>query len=106
MYLQLIIPYRGDFYDAQSLKLAGDLGQVLFHPYDLRYEDSILKCVKYSNIVINLVGRDWETKNFTYDRVHVDGAARIARICKQNGVERFIHLSCLNATPDPEVYYL
>lgn len=27
---QVIIPYRGDFYDAARLKLAGDLGQILF----------------------------------------------------------------------------
>ncbi|XP_058789495.1 NADH dehydrogenase [ubiquinone] 1 alpha subcomplex subunit 9, mitochondrial [Phymastichus coffea] len=103
---QIIIPYRKDFYDVQSLKLCGDLGQVLFHPFDLRDEDSILKCIKYSNVVINCIGCDWETKNFKYDDVHVDGAARLARICKQNGVERFIHLSCLNANPEPEPIFL
>lgn len=31
-------------------------------PYHLNDEDSIKKCLKYSNVVINLVGRDWETK--------------------------------------------
>ncbi|NP_001165787.1 NADH dehydrogenase (ubiquinone) 1 alpha subcomplex, 9, 39kDa [Nasonia vitripennis] len=99
---QLILPYRGDFYQVAPLKLCGDLGQVLFHPFDLRDEESILKCIKYSNVVINLIGCDWETKNFTYDDCHVQGAARLARICKQNGVERFIHVSCLNASPNPE----
>lgn len=102
-FFQVIIPYRCDFYDVQHLKQCGDLGQVLFHPFDLRDEDSILKCIKYSNVVINCIGREWETKNFKYDDVNVEGAARLARICKQNGVERFIHLSCLNATPEPEV---
>ncbi|XP_058831213.1 NADH dehydrogenase [ubiquinone] 1 alpha subcomplex subunit 9, mitochondrial-like [Topomyia yanbarensis] len=98
---QVIIPYRGDHYDALRLKLVGDLGQVLFHPYHLCDEESIHKAVKYSNVVINLVGRDWETKNFTFQDVHVDGARRIARIAKQAGVEKFIHLSSMNATASP-----
>lgn len=67
--LQIIIPYRGDHYDVLRLKLVGDLGQVLFIPYHLCDEDAIRKAVKHSNIVINLVGRDWETRNFSFDKV-------------------------------------
>ncbi|XP_055596042.1 NADH dehydrogenase [ubiquinone] 1 alpha subcomplex subunit 9, mitochondrial [Uranotaenia lowii] len=99
---QLIIPYRADHYEAIRLKLVGDLGQVLFHPYHLMDEDSIRKAVKYSNVVINLVGRDWETKNFTFQDVHVDGARRLARIAREAGVEKFIHVSSLNASANPE----
>lgn len=98
---QLILPYRGDNYDPMRLKLCGDLGQVYFHPYNLRDEESIAKAVKYSNVVINLVGRDWETRNFNFDEVHVEGAKRLARISKEAGVERFIHLSALNASEHP-----
>lgn len=99
---QLILPYRADHYEALRLKLAGDLGQVLFTPYHLCDEKSIYNAVKHSNVVINLVGRDWETKNFSFQDVHVDGARRLARISKQAGVEKFIHLSSLNSTPHPE----
>ncbi|KPI91213.1 PREDICTED: NADH dehydrogenase [ubiquinone] 1 alpha subcomplex subunit 9, mitochondrial [Papilio xuthus] len=99
---QMILPYRSDFYDANRLKVAGDLGQVLFTPFDIRDEESIAKAVKYSNVVINLVGRDYETKNFSYTDVHVDGPRRIARICREMGVERFIHLSYLNAERHPQ----
>ncbi|XP_022828922.1 NADH dehydrogenase [ubiquinone] 1 alpha subcomplex subunit 9, mitochondrial [Spodoptera litura] len=99
---QMILPYRSDFYDAQRLKVAGDLGQVLFTPYDLRDEESIAKAVQYSNVVINLVGRDYETKNFKYKDVHIDGPRRLARISREMGVERFIHVSYLNASPKPK----
>lgn len=99
---QLILPYRGDNYEALRLKVAGDLGQILFSPYALRDEDSIRKAVKYSNVVINLVGRDWETKNFKFDDVHVEGARRLARIAREAGVEKFIHVSALNASPQPQ----
>ncbi|CAH0717272.1 unnamed protein product, partial [Brenthis ino] len=98
---QMILPYRGDFYDAQRLKVCGDLGQVLFTPYDLRDEESIAKAVRYSNVVVNLVGRDYETKNFKFHDVNVEGARRLARISREMGVERFIHLSYLNAEEHP-----
>ena len=38
---QMIIPYRGDHYRQMKLKVYGDLGQVLFTPYDLRDEEAI-----------------------------------------------------------------
>jgi NADH dehydrogenase (ubiquinone) 1 alpha subcomplex subunit 9 len=100
---QLILPYRGDHYDALRLKLVGDLGQVLFAPYDLRDEESIKKAIRYSNVVINLVGRDWETKNFSFDDAHVKGARTLARLAQEAGVEKFIHVSALNVTSNPKV---
>lgn len=103
---QLIIPYRADHYEAIRLRLCGDLGQVLFQPYNLRDEEAIAKAVRYSNVVINLVGRDWETKNFKYDDVHVTGARNIARIAKEAGVKKFIHVSALNAAEHPEPHVL
>lgn len=84
------------------LRLVGDLGQVLFMPYELRDEASIKKAMRHSNVVINLIGRDWETKNFTFDDIYVHGPARIARLAKECGVEKLIHVSSLNAEEYPE----
>ena len=85
------------------LKPSGELGQIFFHPFDIRDEESIRRCIKYSNVVINLIGREYETKNFSFEDVHVEGARTLARICKESGVERLIHLSCLNASSNPQV---
>jgi len=103
---QVICPYRGDPYFMKDLKLAGDLGQILFLPFSLKDEESIRKCMKYSNVVINLIGRDWETKNYKFDDVHVKGAQDLARIARESGVERFIHVSHLNAQPHPTPIYV
>jgi len=103
---QMIFPYRGEHYKMMRLKPIGDLGQVLFAPFELKDEDSIRKVVSHSNIVINLIGRDWETKNFSYEDVNVTGPQRIARICKEAGVERLVHMSHINARENPESAFL
>ncbi|XP_063236665.1 NADH dehydrogenase [ubiquinone] 1 alpha subcomplex subunit 9, mitochondrial [Bacillus rossius redtenbacheri] len=99
---QVIVPYRGDHYDVLRLKMVGDLGQVLFLPFHLQDDTSIRKALKYSTVAVNLIGRDWETKNFSFDDVHVDGARRLARLAREAGVEKFVHVSALNADPNPE----
>ncbi|RWS07188.1 hypothetical protein B4U79_09089, partial [Dinothrombium tinctorium] len=103
---QIIIPFRGDPYEVRHLKVVGDLGQVLFFPYYLRNPESIYKAVKYSNVVINLIGKDNETPSFTYDEVHVEGARLLAKVCRDAGVQRFIHVSSLNCSENPPSHIL
>lgn len=78
------------------------MGQILFKFYDVHDDKAIYDSVKHSNVVINLIGRDWETKNFKFDDVHVKIASKIAKISREAGVEKFIHLSALNASSQPE----
>ncbi|XP_037501978.1 NADH dehydrogenase [ubiquinone] 1 alpha subcomplex subunit 9, mitochondrial [Rhipicephalus sanguineus] len=99
---QLVLPSRTNLYDMQRLKLCGDLGQVLFTPFNLKDELSIAKAMKYSNVVINLIGKDTETSNFSFNEVHVKGAERIARIARESGVQKLIHFSALNVMENPK----
>lgn len=99
---QLILPARAHLYFMQRLKLCGDLGQIIFIPFNLKDELSIAKAMKYSNVVINLIGKDVETSNFPFSEVHVKGAERIARIARESGVQKLIHFSALNATENPK----
>jgi len=100
---QVIIPYRGDHYDVLRLKLIGDLGQTLFSEFHLQDEASIMKAIKHSDVVINMVGREWETKNFSFDDVHNTGARMLARCARQAGARTFIHVSHLLASENPDV---
>ncbi|KAI0712549.1 NADH dehydrogenase [Earliella scabrosa] len=101
----IVIPYR-DEDEKRHLKVAGDLGQITSLEWDLRRPDQIEECLRHSDIVYNLVGRDYETKNFSFDDVHAKGAELIASIAAQSGVERFVHVSHLNAAHDsPSAFY-
>ena len=40
-------------------------------------------------------------RNFSYDDVHVKVARSIARLARECGVQRLIHFSALNASPNP-----
>ncbi|KAJ7366747.1 NAD(P)-binding protein [Mycena albidolilacea] len=102
---QVIVPYR-DEDEARHLKPMGDLGQIVPMEWDIRSDAQIAECVRHSDIVYNLVGRDYETKNFDYQSVHVAGAEKIAAVSAQTGVPRFVHVSHLNAsTSSPSKFY-
>ena len=90
----------------RHLKVTGDLGRVVFMEYDLRNTASLEESVRHSDVVYNLVGRNYPTKNFSLDDVHVWGAQRIAETVAKYDVDRFIHLSSYNANPDsPSEFY-
>ncbi|KAK9399336.1 NADH dehydrogenase [Crotalus adamanteus] len=103
---QVIIPYRCDEYDLLYLRPMGDLGQLIFMEWDARDKDSTWRAVENSHVVINLVGRDWETRNFSFEEVFVSFPREIARLSKQAGVEKLIHFSHLNADSQSPSKYL
>ncbi|KAJ1847642.1 Protein-lysine N-methyltransferase efm5 [Coemansia sp. RSA 2708] len=94
---KVIVPYRGLAEYIRHLRPTGDLGMVIPMEFDLRNPKQIEECVRYSDVVINLIGRNYETKNFSLDKVHIEGAQRIADISREAGVSRFIHMSSINA---------
>lgn len=68
--------------------------------------------MKNSDVVINLIGKHYETKhlvptrrangklsrvNYDFEEVHVTIPRTIARIAKEAGVQAFIHVSALSA---------
>ncbi|NXV49715.1 NDUA9 dehydrogenase, partial [Uria aalge] len=103
---QVIIPYRCDQYDLMYLRPMGDLGQLLFLEWDSKDKDSIRRAVEHSNVVINLVGKEWETKNFSFEDEFVNIPKSIAQITREAGVETLVHISHLNASMKSPSKYL
>jgi NADH dehydrogenase (ubiquinone) 1 alpha subcomplex subunit 9 len=101
----VIVPFREEM-AKRHLKVAGDLGRVIFMEYDLRNTPSLEESVRHSDVVYNLVGRTYPTKNFDLEDVHVEGVERIAEAVAKYDVDRFIHVSSYNADVNsPSEFY-
>ncbi|TQV98333.1 hypothetical protein V2A60_007919 [Cordyceps javanica] len=92
----VVVPYREEM-TKRHLKVTGDLGRVVFIEYDLRNTASIEASVRHSDVVYNLVGRDYPTKNFSLGDVHIEGTERIVDAVAKYDVDRYIHVSSHNA---------
>jgi len=95
-----ILPHRGDEVDVRHLKLAGDLGAIYPVEGTIRSLADIEAAVSESNIVINLVGKHFETMRWSYTDVHFNFPAVLAQVCADVGVERLVHVSAMGATVD------
>ncbi|KAI6082784.1 putative N6-adenine methyltransferase-domain-containing protein [Hypoxylon rubiginosum] len=96
---QVVIPFREDM-AKRHLKVAGDLGRVAFIEYDLYNTESIEASVRHSDVVYNLIGRNYPTKNYSLEDVHVEGTERIVEAVAKYDVDRYIHVSSYNADPN------
>eukprot|EP00794_Sanderia_malayensis_P018215 gene18215-20033_t len=104
---QITVPYRCIDDDVRHIKPMGDIGQIMLNgKFDLRDSSSIEKNLEYSNVVVNLIGRDFETRNTSFEHAYIEGPVAIAKAAKKAGVSRLIHVSALNAATNSPSEYL
>lgn len=97
---QVLVPFRGSEDSQRHLKLMGDLGQIVPMKYNPRDENSIKAVMAKANVVINLIGREYETRNYSFEEVNHFMAEQLAVIAKEHGgIMRFVQVSCLGASP-------
>ncbi|KAI3449832.1 hypothetical protein Pfo_006497 [Paulownia fortunei] len=97
---QVLVPFRGSEDSHRHLKLMGDLGQIVPMNYNPRDENSIKAVMAKANVVINLIGREYETRNYSFEEVNHHMAEQLAVIAKEHGgIMRYIQVSCLGASP-------
>jgi len=97
---RVIVPHRGDEVDVRHLKLAGDLGMMHCYKSSIRSVDDIKEAVEGSNVVINLLGKHYETMRWSFADVHGAFPGVLAQLCADSGVERLVHVSALGAYHD------
>lgn len=91
--------------DAATLRMLGDVGQVVSVVASITDESACVAAIEGSSLVINLVGILSPHGAATFEAIHVEGAARVARLAAASGVERLIHVSALGAhASSPSAY--
>ncbi len=84
---------------ALFLKTAGAVGQIVPLGAPITNEADIYRCIEGAEVVVNLVGILAERRRGDFQRIHVDGAERVARLAASCGVTRLVHISAIGADP-------
>lgn len=90
---------------AKFLRPMGGIGQVvpLFAP--VTNEEAAARAISGAELVINLAGILAESAKGDFDRIHAEGAGRVARLAAAAGVKRLIHVSAIGAdAASPSAY--
>lgn len=80
---------------AYFLRPCGTVGQVVPFACDYSDDKSIRQAVKGCDFAVNCIGLLYEKKKGGFARAHVEVPRVIAKACKQENVERFVHISAL-----------
>lgn len=90
---------------ALFLKVDGNPGQVVPVAADVTNPKSVERAVADAKRVVNLVGILYEKGRRTFKRVHVEGAANVAKAAQAAGVERLVQMSAIGADPNSPAEY-
>jgi NADH dehydrogenase len=92
--------------EALFLKVMGRVGHIVPVAANVTDEASVARAVAGSDWVVNLVGILAEGGGRrSFERVHAQGAANIAKAAAAVGVERLVHISALGASADSSAKY-
>lgn len=88
------------------LKPAGRVGQIQIMKANVRSDDDVREALKGAHAAVNLVGIIAQTGKQRFQALHVDAAGRVARLAREAGIERLVHVSALGASEDaPSIYF-
>jgi uncharacterized protein YbjT (DUF2867 family) len=90
---------------ARFLQTQGRVGQIVPLSASVTDEGAAARAVAGANLVVNLVGILSERRAGDFQRIHAEGAGRVARLAGVAGAERLVHVSAIGADPaSPSAY--
>ncbi len=84
---------------AKYLKPLGDVGQIVPLNVGIGDETLLPAFLAGNDSLVNCVGILREGGAQTFELVHHSGPARLARLAREAGVDRFVHISAIGADP-------
>jgi uncharacterized protein YbjT (DUF2867 family) len=85
--------------EAKFLQPLGNVGQIAALNVTIGDEQILPAFLAGNDAMVNCVGILRESGSQTFDRVHHTGPARLARLAREAGIERFVHISAIGADP-------
>ena len=105
--VQAVVPHRLTDKKVIHFKPMADLGQFNFIQfYDIRNDEATEQIVKYSDVVVNCIGRTYPTRNFALDEVHVHWPDKLSKMCKKHNKDRLVHMSAYGANSKADSSFL
>jgi uncharacterized protein YbjT (DUF2867 family) len=99
-----IIPTRNAFQKGY-LKTQAPPGAIEIIDWKPNDFSKIKEAIKNSDIVINLIGILYETRKQKFSSIHSDIPDIISKICAENDVKKFIHVSAIGANSNSKSSY-
>jgi NADH dehydrogenase len=90
---------------ASYLSTSGEIGQISIIPASICSMSDVRKAINNSDYVINCVGILFEKGNRSFENLHVNGPANIAKIAKEENIKKLIHISALGASANSPSSY-
>jgi uncharacterized protein YbjT (DUF2867 family) len=85
--------------EAKFLRPMGDVGQIATLNVAIGEEEVLRAFLAGNDWLVNCVGILAERGAQSFARIHHEGPARLARLAREAGAERFVHLSAIGADP-------
>jgi NADH dehydrogenase len=90
---------------AMFLRPMGRVAQIVPLYCSLTDETTVQRAVEGASLVVNMVGILAERRPGDFNRMHAEGAGRIARLAAASGVSRMVHVSAIGAdAASPSLY--
>ena len=77
------------------LKTQGNPGYLEVVEKNIFDQESLKNLIKGKDICINLIGILFEKRNNTFQNIHVNFPSIVSKICNENNLDQFIHISAL-----------
>jgi NADH dehydrogenase len=91
--------------EAIFVKTYGVVGQVEPVLCNIRDDASVASVMQGADAVVNCVGVLAESGKNTFDAVQAEGPARIARLAREAGITRMVHISAIGADMESDSNY-
>ncbi len=102
---KVIVVTRNIHQKGHIIKTQGNAGYIDIVEANIFEEDKIKVLFEKADVCINLIGILYEKKGSSFKKIHTLFPSLLAKLCKQNNLKHFIHLSALGINESTESKY-